>query len=203
MLLVWIVAHPTGQCNRWGRSSRASIGGLWRLADRISYPRSRRHAGTRACRIHPPAMWLPPHGPLPSPPMGRVGRSIPPHARSGGNDGGCPWSSGSHEAAAACGCGRRHASSWPLSALCEGNALALGQGMRLGKRRGRRLRLRRVARSGSARPVRNGTRSCRVGPPVRHADSSALWVSRSPKAEARPALSVAERGGVLAACSSA
>jgi len=36
--------------------------------------------------------------------------------------------------------------------------------VRLGKRRGRRLRLRRFARSGSARPVRSRTGSCRSGP---------------------------------------
>jgi len=36
---------------------------------------------------------------------------------------------------------------------------------------------------------RNRTRSCRSGPPVRHVDSSTVWVSRSPKAEARAASS--------------
>ena len=98
--------------------------------------------------------------------MGRARRPIRPHAPEPAVTGGCLRSGESREAATPCGGGRRHASSCLPSAFYGGNALALEQGGRLGKRRGRRLRLRRFARCGSVRPVRNGTRSCRVGPPI-------------------------------------
>jgi len=53
--------------------------------------------------------------------MGRARRPIPPHAPQPAVTGGCLRSEESREAATPCGGGRRHASSWPSSALCGGN----------------------------------------------------------------------------------
>jgi len=103
--------------------------------------------------------------------------------------GGCPRSPESREAAAPCGGGRRHASSWPPSAFCGGNAPALAQRVRQASGENAAFAFGALARCGSVRDERNRPRSCRSGPPVRHADSSTAWVSRSPKAEARAASS--------------